>query len=149
MRESFGSKRFSIMGLYLCVFDDDDELDGVEVGSYSDFAFFRSCVTNVLEGENGGSRFPTLILHSDSDGEWSCMECESLRCELMVIASEFKKLPGIPFHSEWQQQVGGSLGLKSESLYDSFIDVDGELLLDRLIQLSNLAVERALPILFQ
>ena len=38
------------MGLYLCVFDNDDELEGVEVGSYSDFDFFRSTVTELLEG---------------------------------------------------------------------------------------------------
>ena len=37
------------MGLYLCVFDEDEELEGVEVGSYSDFEFFRSSVTELLE----------------------------------------------------------------------------------------------------
>jgi hypothetical protein len=137
------------MGLYLCVFDDDDELDGVEVGSYSDFDFFRSSVTELLEGGVPGSRFPTLIIHSDSDGEWSLTECESLRQELMTIASESQQLPGIQFRAEWQQQVGRSLGLKPASLYESFIDVDGELLLDRLIRLCDVATERAMPILFQ
>ena len=137
------------MGLYLCVFDDDDELDGVEVGSYSDFDFFRSSVTELLEGGVAGSRFHTLIIHSDSDGEWSLTECESLRQELMTIASEFQQLPGIQFRAEWQQQVGRSLGLKPASLYESFIDVDGELLLDRLIRLCDVATERAMPILFQ
>ena len=137
------------MGLYLCVFDDDDELEGVEVGSYSDFGFFRSSVTELLEGGVAGSRFPTIIIQSDSYGEWSFTECESLRQELMTIASEFQKLPGIPFRAEWQQQVGKLLGLKPASLHESFIDVDGELLLDRLIRLCDVATERAMPILFQ
>lgn len=137
------------MGLYLCVFDDDDELDGVEVGSYSDFDFFRRSVTELLEGGVAGSRFPTLIIHSDSDGEWSLTECESLRQELMTIASEFQQLPGIPFRVDWQQQVGKLLGLKPASLYESFIDVDGERLLERLIRLCDVATERAMPILFQ
>lgn len=137
------------MGLYLCVFDDDDELDGVDVGGYSDFDFFRNRVTERLEGGVAGSRFPTLVMHSDSDGEWSLTECESLRRELMTIASEFQRLPGIQFRAEWQRQVGKSLGLKPASLYESFIDVYGELLLDRLIRLCDLATERAVPILFQ
>ncbi len=137
------------MGLYLCVFDNDDEIEGVDVGSYSDFDFFRSSVTELLEGGIAGNKFPTLIIHSDSDGEWSLTECESLRHELIAISSEFQQLPGIQFRAEWQQQVGKSLGLKPASLYESFIDVDGELLLDRLIRLCDVATERAMPILFQ
>lgn len=137
------------MGLYLCVFDSDEELDGVEVGNYSDFDFLRSSVTDLLEGGVAGSRFPTLILHPDSDGEWSLTECEILRQELMTISSEFQHLPGIQFRADWQKQVGKSLGLKPASLFESFIDVDGELLLERLILLCDLAKNRALPILFQ
>lgn len=38
------------MGLYLCVFEGDDELDGVEVGSYADFGAFRSAVATHVEG---------------------------------------------------------------------------------------------------
>lgn len=37
------------MGLYLCVFDDDIELEGVEVGVYEDFNFFRDAVTATVE----------------------------------------------------------------------------------------------------
>lgn len=137
------------MGLYLCAFDDNDELDGVEVGSYADFEFFRSSVTEFLEGGVAGTRFPTLISHSDSDGEWSASECKALRHELMTIVSECQQLPSIQFRVEWQQQVGQSLGLKPASLYESFIDVDGELLFDRLIRLCDVAIERSVPILFQ
>jgi hypothetical protein len=138
------------MGLYLCVFDDDAEVEGVEVGSYDDFSVFRQRVTELLEGKGGyGSRFPTLLLHSDSDGEWTLAQCKTLRLELETIATEFRRLPSMPFHSDWQQKVGKSLGLMPESLFDSFIDVDGELLLERLIGLCDVAISRSQPILFQ
>jgi hypothetical protein len=137
------------MGLYLCVFDEDEELEGVDVGSYSDFEFFRSSVTELLEDGIAGSKFPTLIIHSDSDGEWSVSESETLRHESTTIAHGFKQLPPTQFHAEWQQQLGKLLGLKPASLYECFIDVDGEPILDRLIQLCDVAIERKLSILFQ
>ena len=136
------------MGLYLCVFD-DDELDGVDVGSYSDFDFFRSSVTDLLEEGVAGSKFPTLIIHSDSDGEWLLSECETLKLELTTIAKELERLPAVQFRAEWQQQVAKTLGLKPASLYESFIDVDGEPLIERLQQLCDLAIERKSSILFQ
>jgi hypothetical protein len=148
-QHSYESRRFNAMGLYLCVFDDGEELEGVEVGSYADFAHFRSNVIERLENGVAGSRFPTLILHSDSDGEWSPTDCEQLRQELRTIASSFQRLPAVPFHVEWQQLVGKSLGLKPTSLYESFIDVDGEPLLERLLHLCEMAIERDQPILFQ
>jgi len=52
------------MGLYLCVFDGEEELDGVEVGFYADFGTFRNAVVRHLENGKAGSRFPTLIHHS-------------------------------------------------------------------------------------
>lgn len=59
------------MGLYLCVFDDDEELEGVEVGHYSDVEYFRDKITNCLEDGAAGSKYPTLIGHSDCDSEWT------------------------------------------------------------------------------
>jgi hypothetical protein len=137
------------MGLYLCVFDDDDELEGVEVGSYSDFGYFRDMVTERLEDGLTGREFPILNLHSDCDGEWSPAECERLREELMTIAQEFKRLPPVHFRDGWQQQTGELLDLKPTSLFESFIDVDGEPLLDRLVRLCDVAIEEQLPIVFQ
>lgn len=137
------------MGLYLCVFDNDDELEGVEAGSYSDFDFFRSTVTELLEDGTAGAKYPTLIVHSDSDGEWSPADCEKLKQELEGITEEFKRLPPVQFRADWQQQIGKSLGLKPLSLYESFIDVDGEPLLERLQRLCDVAVQSNQPILFQ
>lgn len=70
------------MSLYLCIFDEDDELDGIAVGAYSDFGNFRETVAKLLERGSVGSRFPILMLHSDCDGEWSVGECRGLETEL-------------------------------------------------------------------
>ncbi|MDA9529570.1 Imm70 family immunity protein [Bradyrhizobium sp. CCBAU 25338] len=137
------------MGLYLCIFDGDQELDGVEIGSYADFGAFRDCVVRELEGGIAGSKFPTLILHSDSDGQWSPSEARELEKELQSIGEEFRRRPRIPINSEWQRQVAKTVGLRIDTLYDCFFDVDGESLLERLINLARLSQRRGLYILFQ
>ena len=38
-----------LVGLYLCAFIDDEEIEGVEVGSYADFNCFREAVVAVVE----------------------------------------------------------------------------------------------------
>lgn len=137
------------MGLYLCIFDEDDELDGVEVGSYADFGFFRDTITQHLESGFQGNRYPTLILHPDCDGEWSVEESAKLEQELEAIKSACKALPPVAFHAEWQKQLAKSLGLCPQNLCESFIDVDGEPLIDRLLSLCRLSQSRGKPILFQ
>jgi hypothetical protein len=137
------------MGLYLCIFDGDEEVEGVEVGPYADFGKFRDCVVRELEGGNAGSKFPTLILHSDCDGEWSPTEAGKLETELVEISNEFRRRPSIPITSDWQKQVVKSFGSQINNLYDCFFDVDGEPLLERLVSLAELSQERNLPILFQ
>ncbi|EEF59770.1 Imm70 family immunity protein [Pedosphaera parvula] len=137
------------MSLYLCVFDEDDEIDGLDVGAYSDFAHFRNTIAQELEEGRPGTRFPTLMLHSDCDGEWKPDECLKLSRELEIIASELKQRPPREFHSEWQKGVVKKLGLTPLNLYDCFIDVDGEPILERLARLVETAKRRQLPILFQ
>jgi hypothetical protein len=137
------------MGLYLAVFDDDKEVDGVEVGPYADFDSLRDYIVKNLEGGQAGSKFPTLIIHSDSDGEWSVSDCLKLQKELTEIISTMKTQAPLPFVSEWQRNAAKSVGLVPRTAYESFVDVDGEIVLDRMQYLTNLALERQLPILFQ
>ncbi len=137
------------MGLYLCVFEGDEELDGIEVGSYADFGCLRRAVVEQLEFDLLGTRFPTLDLHSDCEGEWSAGECAQLETELRTIISAFESLPPAPYPSEWQQKVAASLGLRAGNLCESFIDVDGQSVLERLLALCRLAQQRGQPILFQ
>ncbi|NVJ27175.1 hypothetical protein HUW62_38770 [Myxococcus sp. AM011] len=137
------------MGLYLCVFEGDEELEGVEVGSYGDFGTLRDYVTHELEAGKLGSRFPTFIVHSDCDGEWSASQCERLRDELMEIAMELKTRPAVGFSSEWQRTVAKSVGLVPRNAFESFIDVDGEFLIERLRGLAEFAYRYQSPILFQ
>jgi hypothetical protein len=137
------------MSLYLCVFDEDEELDGVDAGAYSDFGDFRNTIAKELERGKIGSRFPTLMLHSDCDGQWDVEHCEKLESELEVISAEFKERPPKPFFAEWQKNIAKQYGLCPGNLCDCFIDVDGEPLLERLVGLAQLAQRRQLPILFQ
>jgi immunity protein 70 of polymorphic toxin system len=116
------------MGLYLAVFDGDEEIEGVEVGSYSDFAAFRAAIAEQLEGGTIGSRFPTLMLHSDSDGTWSPEEAARLQIELKQIGYEFRERPPAELKG-WQAGVAASLGIAPKNLHESFFDVDGEPLL--------------------
>lgn len=137
------------MGLYLCIFDEDRELDGVEVGFYDDFDAFRTCVRRCVEGGEWGDGFPTLMLHVDSDGEWSPEECVKLKDELEAIREHFQRLPAVPFNSDWKAEAAKKLGLTTSTAFDCFFDVDGEPLLDRLIGLAELAIRTNRPILFQ
>lgn len=137
------------MGLYLCVFDQDDELEGVDVGSYDDFGLFRDRVATTLEGDKRGSRFPILMLHLDCDGEWPIESIPALDKELEQISLEFRRSPPIEQDGTWQLQVMRQQGLRPESLYACFIDVDGEPLLERLRDLCRVALDAGRPILFQ
>jgi Immunity protein 70 len=137
------------MGLYLCIFDGDEDVDGVEVGAYTDYNALRDYVVRELETGRAGSRFPTFVLHSDCDGEWSVAECQRLQGELAEIVADLKERPAIDFASDWQKVVAKSVGLKPQNAFESFIDVDGEFLIDRLQSLVKNAVARRLPIVFQ
>jgi hypothetical protein len=137
------------MGLYLCVFDEEEEVEGVEVGSYDDFARLRTLVHQSLERGEVGTRFPLLMLHSDCDGEWAAEDVSRLKKELTEIAEAFRQMAPISVESQWQREVRATLGLKQQSLYDCFIDIDGEPLLERMIALCRVAEDYNRPILFQ
>ena len=137
------------MGLYLCVFEGDEDVDGVEVGPYADFNALRDHIVRHLEGGRAGSRFPTFILHSDSDGEWSLAECSALREELAMISAELMARPAVEMASDWQKSLARSIGLVPRNAFESFIDVDGEPLIQRLQELVDGALRRGRPITFQ
>jgi hypothetical protein len=137
------------MGLYLCVFDGDDEVEGVEVGYYEDFGTLRDVVCERLEGGVAGSEFPVLMHHSDCDGIWSASEAQALQKELERISVELGGLAPVALPSGWKQNVAKSIGISPTNLSECFFDVDGEPLLKRMIGLCACAVDRRLPILFQ
>jgi hypothetical protein len=138
------------MGLYLCVFakdDVDDELDGVDVGSYDDFHDFRAAVCNRLEEGHWGSRYPVLMNHSDSDSDWSRDETAVLIQELESIHEHFQQMPPEDA-AGWRGEAIRANG-KPQSLDDCFVDVDGESLVARVASLAKLATSRSRPISFQ
>src|SRR5689334_21276349 len=102
------------MGLYLCVFagaEADDEIDGIEVGSYEDFGRLRDVVAQRLEPEGRGTRFPVLMGHPDSDGQWTPGESVALAAELTVIAAELSQLPPIELPLGWQADTAQRFGV--------------------------------------
>jgi hypothetical protein len=89
----FFAVRRVAMGLCLHVFDgelggDDDpeEVAECDVGHYSDFGCFRDTIARHLDAR----LYPTLMEHSDCDGEWSLAEIPTLERELSEIANRFK-----------------------------------------------------------
>ncbi|WP_082190401.1 Imm70 family immunity protein [Frateuria defendens] len=137
------------MGLYLCIFDGEEEIDGVEVGSYADFNFFRDAVVAAVEGGQRGSRCPTLVNHHDSDGEWLPDAALQLIGELDLIAAVFSEEPPLELDSLWKKKVATAVGLVPKNLLDCFFDIDGEPLLGRLRGLAEQSVKKKVPILFQ
>lgn len=136
------------MSLYLCVFRGEEEIGGVDCGSYGDFGEFRTAVATALEGGARGSRFPTLMLHSDCDGCWDVAAATRLEAELLEIGEAFSRLPPRPLVG-WQAGATAKLGRQPNTLYESFVDADGEPLLARLFALCKLAQQSGEPILFQ
>ena len=138
------------MGLYLCMFDDDDEeVEGVEIGSYADFNFFRDTVIANVENGMAGSVCPTLILHSDSDGHWTPDEAAALLEEFKTVEKVLKEYPAIALDSPWKMEVAKTFGIVPGNLLECFFDVDCEPLVERLKGLAALSVKRKLSILFQ
>ena len=138
------------MGLYLVIFDEfDEEVEGVEVGRYKDFSIFSEHIELVYGRAKAESEFPSIFLHSVSDGEWTSIESKKLLIELNIIKNDFKKKPPITFNNGWQDDLRINYGLPNNNLYESFIDIDGELLIDRLIELAEISIKVNSPILFQ
>ena len=137
------------MGLYLCVFDESDEIDGVDVGSYADYGRFVDAVVAHFEKGKRGSGCPIITMHSDSDGQWTPEECSRLDRDLQEIERVFSSLPARPISEGWQVQVTKTFGIKPKTLAECFFDIDGEPLIGRLRGLCQMAVDKRIPILFQ
>ena len=136
------------MGLYLCVFRGDDELEGLEVGSYEDFERFRDAARSL--DRRVFRRFGTLRANVKPNTHWSHREAARLASELVALAAELRKLPPKPFPpGSWQEEIARERGLAPASLYDCFFDVDGEPLVERLLALCKVAVQAQQAILFQ
>ena len=133
------------MSLYLCIFteDGDDEIAGWQLGAYSDFGLFRDTIAKHLRPAD----FPTLMAHSDCDGEWSVAELPQLIRELQTIAATFRALP--PEQPQGAFEHTADYRADAKTLYDCFHNVDGENLFEALIELCNQGIQAERPIAFQ
>jgi len=137
------------MGLSLYVLeppasDDDDpeEIADCDVGHYSDFGCFRDTIARHLARQ----RYPTLMDHSDCDGEWTVAEIPRLQSELREIAEAFKALPPESPVEAFEHTAEFRVG--AASLYDCFHEVNGENLFEALLALCDVALENDRPITF-
>ena len=138
------------MGLYLCVFDENNEdICGLEVGLYKYFAEFRGLVAQYVDSGKFMSSMSTLLNHLDCDGSWNVRECRQLKAELEEIKQVFMKEPLSPQIAALKQDIFKFYGIKPKNLFECFIDSDCEFLIDRLIELCNLATKKNRPIVFQ
>jgi hypothetical protein len=136
------------MGLCLHVFgpadgdDDPEEIAECDVGHYSDFGCFRDTIARHLDAR----RFPTLMDHSDCDGEWSLADIPVLERELREIGAAFKRLPPVEPQGAFEHTAEYRAGAKS--LYDCFHNVNGENLFEALLELCAVARQHQRPITF-
>jgi hypothetical protein len=137
------------MGLCLYVLDADPggdeepgELAECNVGHYSDFGCFRDTIDRHL----GSDAYPTVMQHSDCDGEWSLAEIPLLEEELREIGAAFQKLPPEEPIGAFEHTAENRMG--AVSLYDCFHDVDGENLFEALLDLCEVARKHERPITF-
>ncbi len=131
------------MSLYLCIFDGEEEVTGWVFGHYSDFGYFRDVISAKLEAND----YPTLMQHSDCDGEWSPKELRRLRSELETIGEQLRRLPAEQPSGALEHTAKFRRGAKS--LYDCFHNVDGENVFEALIALCDEGIARDRPVLFQ
>jgi hypothetical protein len=94
----------------------------------------------------GPAKYPTLMEHSDCDGEWALEELPKLRDEIREIADAFRKLPpedpvGAFEHTEEYREGAACL-------YDCFHDVNGTNLFEALIDLCDVGLANERPITF-
>jgi hypothetical protein len=145
------AKRRFKMGLCLYVLDRDprpddegepEEIAECDVGHYSDFGCFRDTIARHL----GGSTYPTLMNHSDCDGEWSLAEIATLEGELTEIAIRLRSLP--PEEPANAFEHTAEYRADAESLYDCFHNVNGENLIEALLDLCQVARKHRRPITF-
>jgi Immunity protein 70 len=133
--------------LYVCgpsVSDDEEpaEIAECDIGHYSDFGCFRDTIARHLDA----TRYPTLMEHSDCDGEWMLKEIPALEKELHEITAKFKKLqpeePANAFEHTAEYRVDAS------SIYDCFHNPSGENLFEALLELCSIAKRHQRPITF-
>ena len=131
------------MSLYLTVFKGGEEVEGWVLGAYSTFGCFRDTVDRLL----GSSDYPTLMDHSDCDGEWAIAEIPTLISELKAIGDAFRGLPPEEPVEGFEHTAEYRRGAKT--LYECFHNVDGENLFDAMRGLCEVALAAQRPILFQ
>ncbi|MFG0251629.1 MAG: Imm70 family immunity protein [Phycisphaerales bacterium JB038] len=140
------------MSLCIALFEDDlvdQEIDGLEWGGCDDFEAFRARVADELLEGDWRRGFPVLLTVVDNSAGWPADHVADLAVELRAIAEAFDALPSELHDPEsWQASVLAQLGREPSSLREFFIDVDGQPVIDRLLELAEQAATLDRPLSF-
>jgi hypothetical protein len=79
---------------------------------------------------------------------WTAMEAGQLEVELLSVADELSRLPRIELQGS-SKAAAEEFSLVPQSLYECFLDVDGEPLVDRILDVVRASMLSDQPILFQ
>lgn len=134
------------MSLYLVILPQSEEEKeiGWVLGRYSDFGFFRDTVEKYFSRDE----VPTLLNHEDGNGQWSPQESKKLIEELTQIEEKFKSLPPIKFDEDVYEWALPDIK-NAKNLYECFINIDLEYLIEALKELALASFVLDRPIEFQ
>ena len=131
------------MSLYLAVFSEEgEEIDGFQVGTYSDYGRFIDTVKANVKLEV----CKLLTEHHDSDGFWTTDECNLLINELEQIKNTLSALPPSRIDFDWATDFDYKIG---RNLDESLQNVDEEPMTSALIDLCKIAVRNNAKLHFQ
>lgn len=139
------------MSLYLCVLDFsegyENEIKGIEIGSYDYFSCFRECICKYVENNKWGSKCPIIMNHEEGNGFFSPDDCKKVLNELLVIKRVFENI--IPDNSTLQKVKKYKKIQSSMVLRECFTDVDDCDLISQLEMICELSVQKELNVYFQ
>ena len=137
-----------LVSVCFCLFEGDPDVARSEYGPYATHNALRAYVVRELEAGQAGSRFPMFMFHADCDEASSVADCENLRDELAAIAAAMKLRPAVRSAPGGPRAAVGSIGLVPQNAFESFVDAEGEILLERLQSQVDDLLKRRLPIVF-
>ncbi|MDP3939576.1 MAG: hypothetical protein Q8R92_15765 [Deltaproteobacteria bacterium] len=138
-------------GLYLCVLDRDLDIDygGIEAGPWSVVQGYREAINRRLEHSflrkrPMGHRFP-LFLQRDAGG-WGAEELPALKAEIATILEEASRKPADP---DIVPEYASRVRSRFRALHHCFVDTQVEPLLEKILALCDLGMEKGLPLVMQ
>lgn len=124
------------MKVKLAIVDSNAAEDVTGTNTEDDFFYMKDSISQALEPD-WGARFPHFMKDGYPDQVWQGTELKELVGELEVIVEECREKPPEPLDSNWQ----GKMSDDCKSLYDVFVDTNGQPILGELLRICKKASE--------